>query len=83
MDFRHGPVAVAGPQSLVFSFGAVPDGMAGTIARAGARHYTSGLDPLAQLVLAQRFAVALAASRGLNPDEPRLLTRSVILAGQR
>jgi len=33
---------------------------------------------LAQLVLAQRFAVALAAHRGLDPDRPRLLTRSVI-----
>jgi fructoselysine-6-P-deglycase FrlB-like protein len=83
MDFRHGPVAVAGPESLVFSFGAVPDGMSATIAGAGARHYYSELDPLAQLVLAQRFAVALAAHRGLDPDEPRLLTRSVILAGDR
>src|SRR4051794_17248138 len=27
MDFRHGPVAVAGPRSLVFSFGAVPLGL--------------------------------------------------------
>ena len=26
MDFRHGPVAVAGPRSLVWLFGAVPDG---------------------------------------------------------
>jgi fructoselysine-6-P-deglycase FrlB-like protein len=37
------------------------------------------LDPMADLVLAQRFAVALAASRGLNPDAPRHLTRSVVL----
>ncbi|HWB37506.1 MAG TPA: sugar isomerase, partial [Rugosimonospora sp.] len=82
MDFRHGPVAVAGPESLVFSFGEVPDGLAGTIAAAGATHYASDLDPLAQLVLAQRFAVALAARNGLDPDTPRLLTRSVILADQ-
>jgi glutamine---fructose-6-phosphate transaminase (isomerizing) len=79
MDFRHGPVAVAGPHSLVFGFGALPAGLAGTIAGAGAHCYTSDLDPLAQLVLAQRFAVALAAHRGLDPDQPRLLTRSVIL----
>jgi fructoselysine-6-P-deglycase FrlB-like protein len=37
------------------------------------------LDPLADLILAQRFAVALAASRGLDPDRPRNLTRSVVL----
>ena len=36
-------------------------------------------DPVAQLILAQRFAVAMAASRGLDPDQPRHLTRSVIL----
>lgn len=38
------------------------------------------LDPMADLVLAQRFAVALAAHRGLDPDTPRHLTRSVVLA---
>ncbi len=79
MDFRHGPVAVAGPHSLVFGFGALPAGLADTVAAAGARLHTDELDPLAQLVLAQRFATALAAARGLDPDRPRLLTRSVIL----
>ena len=79
MDFRHGPVAVAGPGSLVFGFGTLPDGLADTVAGCGATLYQSTLDPLAQLVLAQRFAVALAAYRGLDPDQPRLLTRSVIL----
>ncbi|MEU1889162.1 sugar isomerase [Micromonospora rifamycinica] len=38
------------------------------------------LDPMADLILAQRFAVALATSRGLDPDAPRHLTRSVVLA---
>jgi fructoselysine-6-P-deglycase FrlB-like protein len=38
------------------------------------------LDPMADLILAQRFAVALAARRGLDPDKPRHLTRSVVLA---
>jgi len=32
-------------------------------------------------VLAQRLAVAVAGSRGLDCDHPRHLTRSVILAG--
>ena len=39
-----------------------------------------GRDPLAELVVVQRLAVALAAARGLDPDNPRHLTRSVILA---
>ncbi|MFI6261177.1 SIS domain-containing protein [Micromonospora sp. NPDC051006] len=38
------------------------------------------VDPMADLILAQRFAVALATSRGLDPDAPRHLTRSVVLA---
>jgi fructoselysine-6-P-deglycase FrlB-like protein len=79
MDFRHGPVAVAGPRSLVWSFGTVPGTLDDVAHQAGARTYRDDRDPLAQLVLAQRFAVALAANRGLDPDRPRLLTRSVIL----
>ncbi|MFE9186084.1 SIS domain-containing protein [Micromonospora haikouensis] len=38
------------------------------------------VDPMADLILAQRFAVALSTSRGLDPDAPRHLTRSVVLA---
>ncbi|MCA2211879.1 SIS domain-containing protein [Jidongwangia harbinensis] len=79
MDFRHGPVAVAGPRSLVFSFGAVPADLDEVARSAGATTYRDERDPLAQLVLAQRFAIALAAHRGLDPDHPRLLTRSVVL----
>lgn len=38
------------------------------------------MDPMADLILAQRFAVTLATSRGLDPDAPRHLARSVVLA---
>ena len=79
MDFRHGPVAVAGPRSLVWSLGDVPAGLDDVARAAGATAYRNGLDPLAQLLLVQRFALALAAHRGLDPDTPRLLTRSVVL----
>ncbi|GAA0482582.1 hypothetical protein Ade02nite_66410 [Paractinoplanes deccanensis] len=37
------------------------------------------LDPMADLVVAQRVAVLLATSQGLDPDHPRNLTRSVVL----
>lgn len=79
-DYRHGPVAVAGTRSLVWSFGAVPDSLDDVARSAGATPYRDARDPLAQLVLAQRFAVAVAAHRGLDPDAPRLLTRSVVLS---
>ena len=39
----------------------------------------SGLDPLADLIRVQRLAVARATARGLDPDSPRHLTRSVVL----
>src|SRR3982751_685841 len=68
MDFRHGPVAVAGPRRLVWSFGAVPAALDDVARSAGAVAYRNDRDPLAQLVLAQRFALALAAHRGLDPD---------------
>ncbi|GLW27660.1 SIS domain-containing protein [Actinoplanes regularis] len=79
MDFRHGPVAVAGPRSLIWSLGDVPAGLDEVARRAGATVHRDDLDPLAQLVLLHRFALALAAHRGLDPDRPRLLTRSVVL----
>jgi fructoselysine-6-P-deglycase FrlB-like protein len=79
MDYRHGPVAVSGPRSLVWSFGAVPAELDDVARAAGATVHRDDRDPLAQLVLAQRFALALAAHRGLDPDQPRLLTRSVVL----
>ncbi|HET6533247.1 MAG TPA: sugar isomerase [Actinoplanes sp.] len=37
------------------------------------------LDPMADLIVAQRVAVALAEAQGLDPDHPRNLTRSVVL----
>lgn len=78
-EFRHGPMAVPGARSLIWIFGAPPDGMAETVRATGARLHHGGIDPLAELVRAQRFAIALAGHRGLDPDQPRLLTRSVIL----
>lgn len=80
LDFRHGPIAVTGPRSLVFMFGDADDRLVAEIERTGARVETSNVDPLAQLVTAQRIALALAESRGLTPDTPQHLTRSVVLS---
>ncbi|MET7749041.1 sugar isomerase [Micromonospora sp. NPDC005367] len=79
MDYRHGPIAVAGPGRAVWGFGAVPAGLPEQVSATGATFVHSERDPMAELVRAQRLAVALAARRGLDPDEPRHLTRSVIL----
>jgi glutamine---fructose-6-phosphate transaminase (isomerizing) len=80
MDYRHGPIAVAGPRSLVWMFGTPPPGLVEQVAGTGAHVETNALDPLAQLVQVQLLAVAAAEARGLDPDHPRALTRSVVLA---
>lgn len=82
-EYRHGPVSVAEPGRLTWLFGAVPTGLDGQVAATGATlvHHPR-LDPMAALVVAQRTAVALAIRRGLDPDQPRNLTRSVILAAR-
>lgn len=80
MDYRHGPIAIAQPGRLVWSFGPLPVGLREAVEATGARIVVHDIDPLAGLIVAQRFAVAEAEARGLNPDEPRSLTRSVILA---
>ena len=79
MDYRHGPISIAQPGRAVWTLGDVPQGLDADIAATGAQHVHHDLDPLAALVVAQRFAVALAEHRGLDPDQPRSLTRAVIL----
>jgi fructoselysine-6-P-deglycase FrlB-like protein len=79
LDYRHGPIAIAAPGRAVWAFGELPDGLAAQIQATGATLVECDRDPVAQLILAQRFAVAAAAGRGLDPDQPRHLTRSVIL----
>ena len=79
MDYRHGPIAIAEQGRLVWVFGKPPIGLDADVAATGATLVTSDLDPMAHLVVAQRVAVGLAQARGLDPDHPRNLTRSVVL----
>ncbi len=80
MEYRHGPIALAGPSSLVWILGSSDTGVADDIRTTGATVRTAELDPMAELVLIHRLALALATARGLDPDHPRHLTRSVVLA---
>jgi len=79
MEYRHGPISIAGPGRVTWMFGDLPVGMADQIDNTGGTLVTSRLDPMADLVRAQRLAVAIAQAKGNNPDQPRNLTRSVIL----
>jgi fructoselysine-6-P-deglycase FrlB-like protein len=79
-EYRHGPISIAAPGRVVWSLDPLDPSLAAELERIGATVVTDELDPLASLVIAQRTAVALAAARGLDPDRPRNLARSVILA---
>jgi len=80
MEYRHGPISIAGPGRVTWMLGAAPEGLREQVEATGGTFVESGLDPMAELVRAQRVAVARAFARGLNPDEPMHLTRSVILS---
>jgi hypothetical protein len=68
MECRHGPIGVAGA-------GTAPEGLREQAEATGGTFLSSGPDPMAAPV-----AVARAVARGLAPDEPTHLTRSVILS---
>ncbi|MGZ5297797.1 MAG: SIS domain-containing protein [Actinomycetota bacterium] len=83
MEYRHGPISVAGPRSAVWPLGDVEPDLLHDVAATGATivdHGLGAIDPMAELILVQRTAVALAEARGLDPDRPRHLTRSVVLS---
>jgi CRISPR-associated protein Cas5a/b/c len=80
MEYRHGPISVAEPGTVVWALSSLPAGLAGEIFDTGAVLVEGSLDPMAELVRVQRLAVALAQARGLDPDQPRNLSRSVVLS---
>ncbi|WP_320773284.1 SIS domain-containing protein [Streptomyces sp. CRN 30] len=79
MEYRHGPISITTSTTATWTLGEAPEGLAEQVAGTGGMWVEGTLDPLAELVRAQRLAVAVAAARGLDPDQPRHLTRSVIL----
>ncbi len=80
MEYRHGPISVAGPRSVVWALGGIDGGVLEAAAATGATVVGGELDPMAELIVIQRMAVALADARGVDPDHPRHLTRSVVLS---
>jgi fructoselysine-6-P-deglycase FrlB-like protein len=80
MEYRHGPISIAAPGRAVWILGPPPAGLVDEIRSTGAHVELSPADPLADLVRAHRLAGALAQARNLDPDRPRNLDRSVVLA---
>jgi fructoselysine-6-P-deglycase FrlB-like protein len=78
-EYRHGPISVAGPRTLVWLIGVEDESLVADIESTGATVRQAGGDPMAELVAIQLTSVALAHARGLDPDNPQHLTRSVVL----
>jgi len=80
MEYRHGPISVSDPGTVVWALGEVPSDLIADARRTGAMVITPDADPLATLIGPQRLAAVLAERKGLDPDRPRALARSVVLA---
>ena len=78
-EYRHGPIAIAAPGRVTWVFGTPPEGLSADIAATGAHFENRPVDAMADLIRAQRVALERARRAGLDPDQPRNLTRSVIL----
>lgn len=83
LDYRHGPIASAESDSLIWCFDPPDDplsaGVLDDARRTGAAIHTIGGDPQVALVLAQRAAAHRATRRGIDPDAPRHLSRAIVL----
>lgn len=80
MDYRHGPIAIAQPGRVVWMFGPAPAGLADEVRATGAQFVDSDRNAMVDLIAAQRVAVARAERLGVDPDQPRHLTRSIVLS---
>ena len=78
-DYRHGPMSIAQEGRAVWVFGHLDPKLEKEIIATGALLEKSSLDPMAHLIRAQRTAIEIAKVKGLDPDHPRGLSRSIIL----
>ncbi len=79
MEYRHGPISLADARSLVWIIGSPDPPWPTTSVRPAPTVRVASLDPMAELVLVHRMAVALAEAKGLDADHPPHLSRSVLL----
>lgn len=76
-DFEHGPKALAGPGSAALVFGNEPDGLSdqGCLVERAPDFGKMAASPIAEIIFGQWVALLAARARGLNPDDPRFLTK--------
>ena len=81
MEFRHGPISAIGEHSVEWILDDAEPSIDDQIIATGAHLLRSEGDPLAELVRVHRVAEHLAQTRGIDADQPRFLTRAVVLDG--
>jgi fructoselysine-6-P-deglycase FrlB-like protein len=79
MEYRHGPVSISAPGRVVWAFGELVPGFADDVAVTGAELIHAPIDAMADLLRVHRLCSVRARNAGLDPDQPRNLTRSIIL----
>ncbi len=79
MEYRHGPLSISAPGRVVWAFGELVDGFAEDVAVTGAELIHAPIDAMADLLRVHRLCAIRARAAGLDPDQPRNLTRSIIL----
>lgn len=79
MEYRHGPISISAPGRVVWAFGDLVDDFAADVAVTGADLMHAPIDAMADLLRVHRLCGVRARAKGLDPDSPRNLTRSIIL----
>jgi fructoselysine-6-P-deglycase FrlB-like protein len=78
-EYRHGPISIAAPGRVVWALGPLIADFARDVATTGAHLEHREVDAMVDLLRVQRLCLLRAADRGIDPDRPRGLERSVIL----
>lgn len=79
LEYRHGPKSITDDSSAVWFLTPETDGVEVEVAGFGGLPVLPNAEPMAELIKVQRLAVAIGLAKGLDPDNPRNLSRSVIL----
>ena len=77
-EYRHGPISVAGPGTLVWAMTPLSEQLVGALDETGATVHHGSHDPQVELVALQLHAVSWATAAGRDPDVPIHLSRSVV-----
>lgn len=77
-EYRHGPISVAGSETLVWAMTPLSEALANAIRDTGATIHEASHDPQVELVHLQLHAVGWATAAGRDPDLPVHLSRSVV-----